>query len=111
MVIRHFERFTQKSLFYLQLIYNLLKVSSAHYPNRLGPSSFLQTALEYLVLGIEHIVPKGLDHILFIIGIFFYSSRFKPLIGLQVTMFTSCAFDHTLILASFNLNFYTCYYC
>lgn len=65
------------------------------------PSSFLQTALEYLVLGIEHIVPKGLDHILFVIGIFFYSLRLKSLIG-QVTMFT-VAHSLTLILASLNL--------
>ena len=61
------------------------------------------TIIEYLILGIEHIVPKGLDHILFIIGIFFYALKFKPLL-LQVTMFT-VAHSITLILASFNLIF------
>ena len=44
------------------------------------------TIIEYLILGIEHIVPKGLDHILFIIGIFFYALKFKHLL-LKVTMF------------------------
>ena len=39
-------------------------------------SSALSTTIEYLVLGIEHIVPKGLDHILFVIGIFFYNFTF-----------------------------------
>ena len=64
-------------------------------------SSLLQTSIEYLVLGIEHIVPKGLDHILFVIGIFFYSLKLKSLIG-QVTMFT-IAHSLTLILASLNI--------
>ncbi len=26
--------------------------------------------LDYIIIGFEHIVPKGLDHILFVIGIF-----------------------------------------
>jgi len=48
----------------------------------------------YLVSGFEHILPKGLDHILFIIGIFLLSLRFKPLLW-QVTMFTVA---HTITL-------------
>jgi len=46
-----------------------------------------QTVLTYMVSGFEHILPKGLDHILFIIGIFLLSLKMKPLLW-QVTMFT-----------------------
>lgn len=48
----------------------------------------------YVVLGFEHIVPKGLDHILFILGIFLLSTHLKPLLW-QVTMFTTA---HTITL-------------
>ncbi len=51
------------------------------------PKSFTQVASEYTVLGYEHIVPKGLDHILFVLGLFLLSVRMKPLL-LQVTAFT-----------------------
>ena len=46
-----------------------------------------EVAGEYLTLGFEHIVPKGLDHILFVLGIFFLSLHWKPLLY-QVTAFT-----------------------
>ncbi|UCB56022.1 MAG: HupE/UreJ family protein [Thiotrichales bacterium] len=49
----------------------------------------------YMVIGFEHIVPRGIDHILFIIGIFLLSTRMRPLLW-QVTMFTVA---HTLTLA------------
>lgn len=52
-----------------------------------SPKPFSQVASEYTVLGYEHIVPKGLDHILFVLGLFLLSVRFKPLL-LQVTSFT-----------------------
>lgn len=51
------------------------------------PKSFAQVAGEYTVLGYEHIIPKGLDHILFVLGLFLLSVRFKPLL-MQVTAFT-----------------------
>jgi hydrogenase/urease accessory protein HupE len=41
----------------------------------------------YVVVGFEHIVPKGLDHILFVVGLFLLSPRLKPLLW-QVTSFT-----------------------
>lgn len=49
---------------------------------------------EYIVIGFEHIIPKGLDHILFIVALFFFSTHFKPLFW-QVTMFTIA---HTITL-------------
>jgi hydrogenase/urease accessory protein HupE len=56
--------------------------------------SRLAIALNYLAIGFEHIVPKGLDHILFVIGIFLLSVHLKPLL-LQVTAFTVA---HTITL-------------
>lgn len=44
-------------------------------------------ARQYLVLGYTHILPKGLDHILFVLGLFLLCARLKPLL-LQVTAFT-----------------------
>ena len=43
--------------------------------------------LAYLRLGFTHIVPKGLDHILFVLGLFLLGSSWRPLLY-QVTAFT-----------------------
>ncbi|MBF0265628.1 MAG: HupE/UreJ family protein [Gammaproteobacteria bacterium] len=48
----------------------------------------------YLIAGFEHIIPKGFDHLLFIIGIFLFSSQLRLLFW-QVTMFTLA---HTITL-------------
>lgn len=48
----------------------------------------------YVLAGFEHILPKGRDHILFILGIFLFSTRLRPLLW-QVTMFTVA---HTITL-------------
>lgn len=42
---------------------------------------------EYFVIGFTHILPGGLDHILFILGLFFLSKDFGTLL-LQMTLFT-----------------------
>lgn len=49
----------------------------------------------YLVLGFEHIVPLGLDHILFVLGLYLLSTRLGPLLW-QVSAFTIA---HTTTLA------------
>jgi hypothetical protein len=41
----------------------------------------------YTILGFHHIIPDGLDHILFALGLFLFSARMKPLL-LQVSAFT-----------------------
>jgi hypothetical protein len=46
-----------------------------------------EIARQYLWLGYVHILPRGLDHILFVLGLFLLSPRLKPLL-LQVTAFT-----------------------
>ena len=63
--------------------------------------TFWSVATMYIETGFLHIVPKGLDHILFILGIFLMSMRLRPLI-LQATMFT-VAHSITLSLGVFGL--------
>ncbi len=43
--------------------------------------------LQYLELGFLHILPEGLDHILFVLGIFLLSPHWRPIL-VQVTAFT-----------------------
>ncbi|MGZ2257869.1 HupE/UreJ family protein [Roseobacter sp. A03A-229] len=54
-----------------------------------------QTFAAYIPVGFDHILPKGLDHILFVLGLFFLSTRLGPLIW-QVSAFTLA---HTVTLA------------
>ncbi|MCG3126938.1 MAG: hypothetical protein CHACPFDD_01793 [Phycisphaerae bacterium] len=56
---------------------------------------------QYLILGFEHILPKGLDHILFVLSLFLLSSRTSALLW-QVTMFT-IAHSITLALAMYEV--------
>jgi len=49
---------------------------------------------QYTALGFTHILPKGLDHILFVLGLFLLSVKWKPLL-IQVTSFTVA---HTITL-------------
>lgn len=56
---------------------------------------WLAAFLDYVPVGFDHIVPKGLDHILFVLGLFFLSIRLRPLLW-QVTAFTAA---HTVSLA------------
>lgn len=55
----------------------------------------------YVVAGFEHIIPLGIDHILFVLGLFFFSLRLRPLL-FQVTAFT-LAHTITLALASLDI--------
>lgn len=52
-----------------------------------APPSRLAVARQYLALGFTHILPRGLDHVLFVLGIFFFATRLKPVLA-QVTAFT-----------------------
>lgn len=63
--------------------------------------AFLVTFQQYTVLGFEHILPKGIDHILFVVGLFLLTPRWKSL-ALQVTAFT-LAHSVTLALAVFGV--------
>jgi len=58
-------------------------------------TSALAAFIDYIAVGFDHIVPKGLDHILFVLGLFFFSLKMRPLLW-QVTAFTLA---HTVTLA------------
>lgn len=66
-----------------------------------NPPSLMDTVQTYTGAGFDHILPKGLDHILFILGIFLLSLKMKPLLW-QVTMFT-LAHSITLSLSMLNI--------
>lgn len=51
--------------------------------------------VNYIDQGFIHIIPRGFDHILFVIGLFLFSPRLKPLLW-QVSAFTVA---HTITLA------------
>ncbi|MEX0347591.1 MAG: HupE/UreJ family protein [Rhizobiaceae bacterium] len=61
----------------------------------------LATFLRYTAVGFDHILPKGLDHVLFVLGLFFLSARLRPLVW-QVTAFTAA---HTVTLALSTLGY------
>jgi hypothetical protein len=58
------------------------------------PPSRWQVVRQYLWLGYEHILPLGLDHILFVLGLYLLNTAWRPLL-VQVTSFTAA---HTLTL-------------
>jgi hypothetical protein len=60
-----------------------------------------QVFARYLGLGYTHILPKGMDHILFVLGLFLLSVRLRPIL-VQVTAFT-LAHSLTLGLAMYGL--------
>jgi hypothetical protein len=55
----------------------------------------LETFRRFVLLGVTHILPWGLDHVLFVLGLALLSPRLGPLLA-QVTAFTLA---HTLTLA------------
>jgi hydrogenase/urease accessory protein HupE len=69
--------------------------------SRVIPPTRFQVARQYLALGFTHILPYGLDHILFVLGIFLLSTKLKPVLT-QVTTFT-IAHSITLALTMYGL--------
>ena len=60
-----------------------------------SPPGFIDVVAEYSAAGFDHIIPKGADHILFVVGLFLFSTRMRPLLW-QITMFTIA---HSITLA------------
>lgn len=65
---------------------------------RLAAMPFINKFYVFVKAGFEHIIPQGLDHILFVLGLFFSCITFRSLLW-QVTAFT-IAHSITLILAA-----------
>lgn len=63
--------------------------------------SRLGIAAQFVMLGFQHIVPEGLDHILFVLGLYLLSTRMRALLW-QVTAFT-VAHSITLALAMYGV--------
>lgn len=51
------------------------------------PPTRAEVAARYFALGFTHILPKGLDHILFVVGLFLLSTRWRSVLT-QVSAFT-----------------------
>ena len=62
-----------------------------------------QSFVAYIPVGFDHILPKGLDHILFVLGLFFLSTHWRPLLW-QISAFTLA---HTVTLALGALGYVT----
>jgi len=55
--------------------------------DNLRSRSAVEITLDYIRIGFVHILPKGIDHILFVVGIFLLSPLWRPILW-QVTAFT-----------------------
>ena len=84
-----------------------VQISSMQQVKNTGPVTKLQTFILYLKEGFLHILPAGLDHILFVLALFLLTTRWQSLL-IQVSTFTIA---HTITLAfstlaTFNLPAY-----
>lgn len=70
-------------------------------PTALAVAVRLETAGQFLWLGFLHILPRGADHILFVIGLFFLGLKWRPLLT-QTTAFT-IAHTTTLGLSAYGI--------
>jgi hypothetical protein len=72
------------------------KVSPPYHLDRsVVPPTRWDVVKTYLALGFTHILPRGLDHVLFVLGIFLLSTKLRPVLW-QVSAFTVA---HTITLA------------
>ena len=72
------------------------KVGNVELPEIKLDRSPFDTAVLYIKLGVDHILPMGLDHLAFVLALLLSSSAFRPLI-IQISLFT-LAHSVTLIL-------------
>ena len=59
--------------------------------------------VDYILAGFYHILPKGVDHILFVMGLLFLTPKIPPLV-MQISIFTLA---HTITLAMSSLGLFT----
>jgi hydrogenase/urease accessory protein HupE len=67
------------------------------------PTKTLDVIREYITQGLLHIIPKGLDHILFMLCLFFLFKSWKSLL-LQISIFTIA---HSITLALVTMNVFS----
>lgn len=85
-IIREIDDLKDDDDLYTEYLQSGLKTDKIFIKER-NVKSIFKSIVDYFILGIQHIIPKGLDHILFIVGLFFFSVNLRPLL-IQVTMFT-----------------------
>lgn len=93
-----------KKSFYLTILFAafLPLVCFAHVLNyELAKLSNTGLAFTYLKLGYQHIIPSGIDHILFVLSLFLLNPKLKPVL-MQATAFT-VAHSITLGLAMYKV--------
>lgn len=92
----------KKLLFILVLLFCMCLPAFAHViPYELDKPDNGNVFWKYLGLGYSHIIPLGLDHILFILCVFFLNTNIKQII-LQASMFT-LAHSITLGMAAYGI--------
>ncbi len=88
-----------------RILFTIITLLSAQnlftHPLDLQNVSGVEVGWIYLKLGFEHILPLGLDHILFVVGLFLLSPKLKPLLA-QITCFT-VAHSITLALSMYGI--------
>ncbi|MGR3467662.1 MAG: HupE/UreJ family protein [Shimia sp.] len=89
-------RFDQGDRIYAELIAGGAQSAPLTVPESAGAAFW-----RFTLAGVAHIIPMGLDHILFVLGLFFFALRWGPLLW-QMTAFT-VAHTVTLALATLGL--------
>jgi hydrogenase/urease accessory protein HupE len=97
------DRHDGKSPMSVEAAMDRLKAMQGGFPGSTKPEapSFMQTVTRFLGLGFVHILPRGLDHILFVLALFLGARSWRHLLA-QVSAFT-LAHSVTLGLAALNL--------
>ena len=91
-----------KPILLLGALFFLAHTASGHVVvGELEKMSKTDAAILYLKLGYQHIVPQGLDHILFVLSLYLLSPKLKPVLK-QATAFT-VAHSITLGLAMYKI--------
>jgi hydrogenase/urease accessory protein HupE len=86
----------KKHLFFFMIVLMMGNAAAAHTINyALEDAPIQQVAWYYFWLGFQHIIPQGLDHVLFIIGISLINTKLRTVIY-QASAFTVA---HTIALA------------
>lgn len=91
----HTKAFAAKALGIFILFLLVSQCVMAHpAPGELNKMSKTEVSYLYLLLGYRHILPLGIDHILFVVSLFLLSPKLKPVLW-QATAFTIA---HTITL-------------
>ncbi|HLG39417.1 MAG TPA: HupE/UreJ family protein [Chitinophagaceae bacterium] len=90
-----------KTILLLLLLFSTNLLYAHDVVRELENMSQADTAFLYLELGYKHILPLGLDHILFVVSLFLLSAKLKPLLWQSLTF--TIAHSITLGLAMYNV--------